>query len=101
MVAGGDDVDAQLEQFFRDLRSDAKTSGGILTVGDGEVHAVLLLQLGQAFMHDGASRAAENVTNEENAHVLQSLKSALNFDGTTGLTEGCSQCASSAERKKS
>src|ERR1035438_3688445 len=76
MVAGGDDVNAQLEEFFSDLRSDAKAPGRVLPVSDGEIHAVLFLQLGQAFMHDGAPRAAENVTNEENAQAMRSLHQA-------------------------
>ena len=67
VVAGGDDIDAEFEQFFGDLRRDAEAAGGVLTVGDGEVNRVLLLQFGQPFMHDGAARTPEDVTDEENA----------------------------------
>ena len=65
MVAGGDDVDAELEQFLGNLRRDAESAGGILTVGDGEIDGVLLLQLGKPFVNDIPARPAENVSDEE------------------------------------
>jgi len=43
VVAGGDDVDAEFEQLFGNLRSDAEAAGGVLAVGDGEFNAVLPL----------------------------------------------------------
>src|SRR5208283_4130904 len=35
LVAGGDDIDAELEQLFGNLRSDPEAAGGILTISDG------------------------------------------------------------------
>src|SRR5208283_5438479 len=35
VVAGGDDIDAELEQLFGNLRSDPEAAGGILTISDG------------------------------------------------------------------
>src|SRR5208282_599506 len=67
VVAGSDDINAELEQFLGYLRCDAKAPSGILPVGDGELHAVQFLQLGQPFVDDGAPWTAENVSNEEYA----------------------------------
>ena len=59
----------EFEQLFGNLRRDAKASGGVLAVGDGELNAVLFLQFGQAFVDNVAPRAAENVSNEEYAQA--------------------------------
>ncbi len=34
VVAGGEHVDPQAEQVVRDLRCEAESAGGVLTIGD-------------------------------------------------------------------
>ena len=46
MIAGGDDIDAQFEQFFGERRSDAETGSGIFSVGDDQIDGVLFHQAG-------------------------------------------------------
>ena len=62
VIAGSDDVDAELEQLLGDLRRNAEAAGGVFTVRDGEVDRVLLLELRQALMDDGAAGTAEYVS---------------------------------------
>ena len=73
MIAGGDDIDAKLEEFFRDLRRDAEAAGRVLAVGDRQVDAILFLQLGKPLMNDGATGPGEDVAYEENAQSTVSL----------------------------
>ena len=37
VIAGGDDVQAVVEQFVGELGRDAEPAGGVFTVGDGQV----------------------------------------------------------------
>ncbi len=64
MVAGGEDVGAQVEQFFGDLGSHAEAAGGVLGIDDGELDVVGLAHVADVFAHDLASCAAEDVADE-------------------------------------
>ena len=68
MVAGGENVNTQFEEFLGERRGDAETGGGVLSVGQHEVDGVLLHQSGKALFDDGSSRSAENVADKKNAH---------------------------------
>ncbi len=69
VVAGGDDIDAQVEKFFRQRWRDTETAGGVLSIADDEINGVLLHQSGQAVLDDVAPGPAENVAYEENFHM--------------------------------
>ena len=66
VIAGGHDVDAEIEKLFGQGRSDSEASGGIFAIGDDQVWSVLLTQFGEAIFYDRASWAAKNVTDEKN-----------------------------------
>jgi hypothetical protein len=67
VVAGSEDVNPQLEQFFRDLRGDAEPGRRILTVCNDQVDGVVSHQRRQPFFYDIAARPAKNVTNKKYA----------------------------------
>src|SRR5208282_441741 len=78
VVAGGDDVDIQLKQFFGERRRNAETGGRILAVGNDQVDGLIADNAGQPVFDDGAARTSENVADEENTHL-----SGAKLDGNT------------------
>ena len=68
MIAGGDDVNIQFEEFFGERGSDAEAGGGIFAVGDDKIDELIADDAGQTVFDDGASGASEDVADEENAH---------------------------------
>ena len=64
MVAGGQHVGAQVEEFFGNLRGHAEAAGGVLGVDDGEFDVVRLAHVADVLAHDPAPRAAEDVADE-------------------------------------
>ena len=65
VIAGGHDVGAEVEELIGDLGGYAKAAGGVFDVHDGEVDFVGLAQMADVLAHDAASRAAEDVADEE------------------------------------
>ena len=82
MIAGGDYADPLLEEFFGDLRSDAKSSGGIFAIGNDEINVMLVDNFVQVLLNHGAARPAKDVADKQNAHV----RPLQNYDGITRLT---------------
>jgi hypothetical protein len=68
VVAGGDDVRAEVEELFGDAGRDAEAAGGVFAVHDEEVDGVGLDELGEVFADDVAAGRAEDVADEENVH---------------------------------
>src|SRR5262249_5404555 len=68
MVSGGQNVDAHLEQFLGEGRSDSEASGSVLTIGKHKIDGVLFHQRRKALFDNRPSRPAEDVTNKKNAH---------------------------------
>jgi hypothetical protein len=66
MIAGGHHIDAKIEKFLGERRSDSKSRCGILAIGDYQIDRVLLAKLGQAILNNVPPRAAKNVSNEKN-----------------------------------
>ena len=67
VVAGGDDVNAEIEQLFGDGGGDAEAAGRIFSVDD-EINRAVFDQAGQAVFDDVASRTSENVADKKNMH---------------------------------
>ncbi len=65
VVAGSEHVGAQVENLLGDLRGQAKASGGVFGVDDGEVDRVRLADVADVLADDLSSRAAEDVADEE------------------------------------
>ena len=68
VVAGGDDINAEIEQVFRERTGDTEATGRILPVGDDEINGAVFHQARQAVFDDVASGTSENVAYEENVH---------------------------------
>jgi hypothetical protein len=92
VVARGDDVNIQFEQFLGERGRDTKAGGGIFTVGDDQVDPVLTHDSRQSLFDNGASGAPKNVADEENSH-----ETSRKIDGTTrGLPVSCGGPSGSA-----
>ncbi len=68
VVPPGQDVDAALQQSFRDARSNAKTGSGVFAVGDDQIDLAMLHKVGQAVVDDLASGRANNISDEQHLH---------------------------------
>jgi hypothetical protein len=52
VVAGGDDVGAQVEEIFGEVWGDAEAASGVFAVDDGEIDLVALAYVGEVFADD-------------------------------------------------
>src|SRR5581483_1878488 len=77
MIARGDDIHAISEQLFRDLGCDSIATGGILAIGNDQVHVVFLTQGRQKFIDGAAPWFADNVADKEDFHWAQVTVEAL------------------------
>ncbi len=68
MIAGRDGIHAVAKKFRCDVGRDAVATGGIFAIGNDNVEAVLLAQLGQEFLDRTPSGAAYDVADEEKFH---------------------------------
>jgi DNA-binding IscR family transcriptional regulator len=68
VVAGGDDVGSEVEEFFGDGGGDAETAGGVLAVDDEEVDGVGFHDVGEVFADDVAAGGAKDIADEEDIH---------------------------------
>ena len=70
VVAGGDDVRAEVEELFGDGGRDAEAAGGVFAVDDEEVDGVGFEDVGKVLADDVAAGRAEDVADEENVHLM-------------------------------
>ena len=68
MVAGGDDVGAEIEELFCDGRGDAEATSGVFTVDDEEVDGVGFEDVGEVFADDMAAGGAKDVSDKKDVH---------------------------------
>src|SRR5579864_6128843 len=69
VIAGGEDVAAQVEKILGNGGGKAKTAGSIFRVGNQKIDFVRFHELGRVIAKDLAPRAAEDVTHEEDLHA--------------------------------
>jgi hypothetical protein len=69
VVAGGDDVGSEVEEFFGDGGGDAEAAGGVFAVDDEEIYGVGVEDVGQVLAYDVAAGRTEDVADEENVHL--------------------------------
>ena len=69
MIAGGEHVHSAVEQLEGDLGGDAGAVGGVLAVGDHEVHGACFAEVGQPAQQRVPARLAEHVADEEDVHL--------------------------------
>ena len=68
MIAAGDDIHAGGKDFFSRFGRDAGAARGVLSVGDNEIQAMLVAQLGQEFRDRAPARLPHDVADEEQFH---------------------------------
>ena len=68
VVAGGDDMGAEVEELFGKGWGDAEAAGGVLAVDDEEVDGVRFEDVGEVFADDMTTGGAEDVSDEEDVH---------------------------------
>jgi hypothetical protein len=81
VVAGGDDVGAEVEEFFCEGGGDAEAASGVFAVDDEEVDGVGLQDVGEMFADDMAAGRAEDVADEENVHRMSLSLAAIVVGG--------------------
>ena len=69
VVAAGDDVDPAVEEVPGRDREDAVADGRILAVADDDVNLLLLLEGGELFPKEAASRRADDIADHKNPHA--------------------------------
>src|SRR5208337_2321516 len=77
MISGGEHVDAEIEKLLGDLRGEAEATGGILSVGNAEIDAVLPEQRRKLLAHNRPPWPSENISDKQNlqAGSLEKLPS--------------------------
>ena len=68
VVAGGDDVGAEVEELVGDGGRDAEAASGVLTVDDEEVDGVGFEDVGEVFADDVAAGGAKDIADEKDIH---------------------------------
>ena len=75
----------QLEDLVADLARDAEAGGGVLGVGDDEIDLMVVDERPDAAPHQLAARPADDVADEEDAHVRCCLLSCDRNGATAAL----------------
>ena len=86
VVAGGDDVGAEVEEFFGDGGGDAEAAGGVFAVDDEEVDGVGFEDVGKVLAYDVAAGGSEDIADKENVH-LWILARSVKKQIPEGMTE--------------
>ncbi len=68
VIAGGDDVRAEVEELFSDGGCEAEAAGGVFAVDDEEIDGVGLKQVGQMLVHYVPAGGPENIAYKQNLH---------------------------------
>src|SRR5450755_3264406 len=69
VVAGGQDMSAQIEEFVRDRWSNPEAPRRILRIYDNQIYAVGFNQVPQMLAHYPPPRTAKNIAYKKNAQV--------------------------------
>ncbi len=91
MVAGGENVRAEIEQLVGDGGCQTESTGGVFRVDNHEIDAVAGDDVTDVFPYDATAGAAEHIADEEDAHELQGT--GCREQGTEHWTLGRSRCA--------
>ena len=69
MVAAGEHIDPEGQQLIRNLWRNAKSSRGILSVGNHQIDTLRLPNIRQMVGHNAAAGMSVNVPNKEDLHA--------------------------------
>jgi len=68
VVAGGDDVRAEVEELVGDGRREAEAAGGVFAVDDEEIDGVGFKDVRKVFADDVAAGGAKDIADKEDIH---------------------------------
>jgi hypothetical protein len=68
VVAGGDDVRAEIEELVCDGGREAEAAGRVFAVDDEEIDGIGFKDVREVFADDVAAGGAEDVADEEDIH---------------------------------
>jgi hypothetical protein len=69
VIAGGDDVGAEIEEFLGDGGGDAEASGSVFAVDDEEIDCVGFEDVGEMFADDVAAGGAKDIADKKDVHL--------------------------------
>ena len=68
VIAGGNDIDVEFEQFLGEGGRDAESGGGVFPVRDDQVDVSVANDSGQPVFDNGSAGTPKNVADEKNSH---------------------------------
>jgi len=68
VIAGGDDMGTEVEEFVGDGGGDAEASGSVLAVDDEKVYGIGFKDVGKVFADDMAAGGAKYIADKEDIH---------------------------------
>jgi hypothetical protein len=68
VIAGGDNVSAEVEELVGDGRGEAEAAGGVFSVDDEEIDGVGFKDVREVFADDVAAGGTEDVADEKDIH---------------------------------
>jgi hypothetical protein len=68
VIAGGNDVGAEVEELFCDGGRDAEAAGRVFAVDDEEIDGVGFKDVGEMFADDVAAGGAKDIADKEDIH---------------------------------
>ena len=68
VIAGGDDVGAEVEELFGDGGGEAEAAGGVFAVDDKEIDGVGFKDVREVFADDVAAGGAKDIADKEDIH---------------------------------
>jgi hypothetical protein len=91
VVAGGDDVGAEVEELVGEGGSEAEATGGVFAIDDKEVDGIGFKDVREMFADDVAAGGAEDIADEEDIHwkSLQRVRLRICTDNRNQSREEC------------
>jgi hypothetical protein len=86
MVARCDDMSAQIEEFLRDARGDAKSPGGVFPVDRHQAHFVFLDDVRKMLPDGPPPGLAEDVSYEKKSHTMPFIRGGLSQNDASMAT---------------
>ena len=68
VIAGGDDMGSEVEEFVGDRGREAEAAGGIFAVDNEEINGVGFKNVREVFADDVAAGGAEDIADKEDIH---------------------------------
>ena len=91
VVARGDDVGPEVEEFFGEGGGDAEAASGVLAIDDEEVDGIGFNDVGEVFADDVTASGAEDIADKEDIHDFWRLARGEGWKGRRSSLGGVSE----------